>query len=42
LVGSWIAYCASSQVDANDLNKERIITLLKSVKKDDKQKASDK
>ncbi|XP_026817937.1 DNA polymerase alpha subunit B [Rhopalosiphum maidis] len=42
LVGSWIAYCASSQIDSNDLNKERLATLVKSIKEDDKLKANDK
>ncbi|CAH1732885.1 unnamed protein product [Aphis gossypii] len=42
LVGSWIAYCASSQIDSNDLNKERLATLVKSFKDDDKIKANDK
>ncbi|VVC41300.1 DNA polymerase alpha/epsilon, subunit B [Cinara cedri] len=34
LVGSWIAYCASSQIDANDLSKERLMILVKSFKVD--------
>ncbi|KAF0751913.1 DNA polymerase alpha subunit B [Aphis craccivora] len=41
LVGSWIAYCASSQIDSNDLNKERLATLVKSLT-NDKIKANDK
>ncbi|KAL4135781.1 hypothetical protein QTP88_007369 [Uroleucon formosanum] len=42
LVGSWIAYCASSQIDSNDLNKDRLATLVKSLKVDDKLKTNDK
>lgn len=33
-VGSWIAYCASSQNDANDLNKESLFTLVKLLNKE--------
>jgi len=42
LVGSWIAYCASSQIDSNDLNRDRLATLVKSFKVNDKLKANDK
>lgn len=33
-VGSWIAYCASSQIDANNLNKETLLTLVKLLNKE--------
>lgn len=31
-VGSWIAFCVSHQIDANDLNKDNFAALVKSVK----------
>jgi len=42
LVGSWIAYCASSQIDSNDLSRDRLAILVKSLKVDDELKANDK
>ncbi|XP_050529813.1 DNA polymerase alpha subunit B [Daktulosphaira vitifoliae] len=42
LVGSWVAYCASSQLDANDLNKEKLSTLIKTFKIADEHKLNEK